>query len=47
MLIEIIRLKLDKLYSNLDKLNKESDTSVLDTLEEVSIKCEDFFINTC
>lgn len=42
MLTEIIRLKLDKLYSNLDKLNKESDTSVLDTLEEVSIKCEDF-----
>ena len=42
MLTEIIRLKLDKLYSSLDKLNKESDTSALDTLEEVSIKCEDF-----
>ena len=42
MLTEIIRIKLDKLYSELDKLSRESDVSDLDTLEEISIKCEDF-----
>lgn len=42
MLTEIIRKKLDKLYLELDKLNKESDVSELDTLEDISIKCEDF-----
>ena len=34
MLTEIIRIKLDKLYSSLDKLNKESDTSALDNLKK-------------
>ena len=42
MLTEIIRIKLDKLYSELDKLSRENDVSDLDTLEEISIKCEDF-----
>ena len=33
MLTEIIRIKLDKLYSELDKLSRENDVSDLDTLE--------------
>ena len=42
MLVDIINLRLNSLYSELEKLNNAFSQSELDELELVSIKCEDF-----
>lgn len=42
MLVDIINLRLNSLYSELEKLNNSFSQSELDELELVSIKCEEF-----
>ena len=42
MLIDIINLKLNRLYTELEKINKDNDIDDVDSLEKVSILCEDF-----
>lgn len=44
MLVDIINLRLNSLYSELEKLNNAFSQSELDELELVSIKCEDFYL---
>lgn len=42
MLIDIINLKLNRLYTELERINKDNDIDDIDSLEKVSILCEDF-----
>ena len=42
MLIDIINLKLNRLYTELERINKDNNIDDIDSLEKVSILCEDF-----